>query len=135
MAEEQLKLSDRLAQKRTVLAAERTILAAERSLMAWIRTGLSMISFGFTIYKFLQYVKEDLAEVTIRTYGPRNIGLFLIGLGTACLLLGLLEYRDIISQLKSYGAQMRKFPVVLASLIGIMGLFLFLTIILNREVF
>jgi len=135
MAQDEMNLSDRLAQKRTVLAAERTILAAERSLMAWIRTGLSMISFGFTIYKFLQYVREDMGKVTIRTYGPRNIGLFLIGLGTACLVLGLLEYRDIISQLKSYGAQMRKFPVVLATLIGVMGLFLFVTILMNREVF
>ncbi len=134
MVEDELKLSDRLAQKRTVLAAERTILAAERSLMAWIRTGLSMISFGFTIYKFLQYMKEDIGRIAIRTYGPRNMGLFLIGLGTACLVLGLLEYRDIISQLRTYGAQIRKFPVVVASLIGIMGLFLFLTIILNKEV-
>jgi putative membrane protein len=40
---EELKLSDRLAIERTMLAADRTILT-------WVRTSLSLIGFGFTIY-------------------------------------------------------------------------------------
>ncbi|HTS09353.1 MAG TPA: DUF202 domain-containing protein, partial [Candidatus Eisenbacteria bacterium] len=52
------------------LAEERTLMGAERTLMAWIRTGLSMLSFGFTIYKFLLYVRESLSANVLRAEGP-----------------------------------------------------------------
>ena len=44
----------------TELAFERTMLAHERTLMAWIRTAISMISFGFTIYKFLAGITNQM---------------------------------------------------------------------------
>ena len=50
-----------LAEERTDLALKRTSTAGERTLMAWIRTALSMIGFGFSIYKFFQYLPEDIA--------------------------------------------------------------------------
>jgi uncharacterized membrane protein YidH (DUF202 family) len=75
-----------LAEKRTELAEQRTSMAAERSLMAWIRTSLSMIGFGFSIYKFFQYLPEELASGNIRRpQAPRNLGLTLIALGTLAL--------------------------------------------------
>jgi len=43
----------------TKLAIERTRLAHERTLMAWVRTATSLISFGFTVYKFVQYLRES----------------------------------------------------------------------------
>src|ERR1700679_1367281 len=55
-----------LAEKRTDLAMQRTSMAAERSLMAWVRTSLSMIGFGFSIYKFFQYLPEELATGNIK---------------------------------------------------------------------
>jgi len=49
-----------LAEERTDLALRRSLMAGERTLMAWIRTALSMIGFGFSIYKFFQYLPEEL---------------------------------------------------------------------------
>jgi putative membrane protein len=75
-----------LAEERTDLANVRTIIAAERTLMAWIRTALSMIGFGFTMYKFFQYLPEEIASGKIqRPHAPRNLGLTLISLGTLAL--------------------------------------------------
>ena len=48
---EDLKLSDKLAVERTVLAADRTMLAG-------VRTSLSFIGFGFTIFNVLRYLQE-----------------------------------------------------------------------------
>jgi len=63
-----------LAEERTDLAFQRTLIAAERTLMAWIRTALSMIGFGFSIYKFFQYMPEELAAGNIqRPQAPRNL--------------------------------------------------------------
>lgn len=75
-----------LAEKRTDLAIQRTHMAADRSLMAWVRTALSMIGFGFSIYKFFQYLPEEIAAGNIqRPNAPRNLGLTLIALGTLAL--------------------------------------------------
>jgi uncharacterized membrane protein YidH (DUF202 family) len=76
----------------TELARIRTALAADRTLMAWIRTSLSMLSFGFTIYKVLHTLSQARTIHLARSDGPRNIGLFLAGLGTASLVIGLIEY-------------------------------------------
>ncbi|HEX4772378.1 MAG TPA: DUF202 domain-containing protein [Bryobacteraceae bacterium] len=75
-----------LAEERTDLAVQRTVLGAERTLMAWIRTANSMIGFGFTIYKFFQYMPEQIASGNVRRpQAPRNLGLTLIALGTLAL--------------------------------------------------
>ena len=89
MEEQGKKLGDMLAEKRTDLAAFRTILAADRSLMAWLRTGLSLIGFGFTIYKFLEYLAAQGTQITFREAGPRDIGLFLLVLGTGSLIFAI----------------------------------------------
>jgi putative membrane protein len=70
-----------LATESTALAPTNTSLAVERTLMAWMRTGLSMLSFGFTIYKFLRYVRESLSASVLRAKGPRRFGIVLIGPG------------------------------------------------------
>ena len=78
----------------TDLAVTRTVMAADRSLMAWIRTGLSLISFGFTIYKFLEYSKEQFVGSGVISHSassPKIVGLFLIGLGIISLLMGIIE--------------------------------------------
>ena len=74
------------------LGVIRTALAAERTLMSWVRTSLAMISFGFTIYKFLKGLHDAGAIQLRRPEGPRNIGLFLVALGTGSLLGGLIEH-------------------------------------------
>ena len=88
-----------LAGERTDLAVDRTVLASERTLMAWIRTALSMIGFGFSIFKFFQYLPEDLAAGTIRRpQAPRNLGLTLIALGTLSLSVAAWQHRDFLKR-------------------------------------
>lgn len=89
-----------LAEQRTDLAVERTVIAAERTLMAWIRTALSMIGFGFTLYKFFQYMPEEVAAGTIRRpNAPRNLGLTLIALGTVTLIAAAWQHRTFLNQI------------------------------------
>lgn len=89
-----------LAEQRTDLALERTVIAAERTLMAWIRTALSMIGFGFSIYKFFQYLPEEIATGNIRRpQAPRNLGMSLIALGTLSLMAAVWQHRHFLKEI------------------------------------
>jgi putative membrane protein len=89
-----------LAEERTDLALHRTIIAAERTLMAWVRTALSMIGFGFTIYKFFQYLPQEIAAGSIaRPQAPRNLGLTLITLGTLALVAAAWQHRSFLNEI------------------------------------
>ena len=81
------RTSTEMAQIRTDLAEDRTLMAADRTLMAWIRTALSMYSFGFTIYKLLEGF-QVAGHALRHGHTPRNIGLFLVGMGTFAMDLG-----------------------------------------------
>jgi len=116
-------------EQNTKLAAKRTIMSAERSLMAWIRTGLSMLGFGFTLFKFLQYLQEKGVPLTLTPEGPRRIGLFLIGLGVVSLTIASIEYWETVKFLsKEFNVRKRIFPLIISSLIGLLGLLLFISI-------
>ena len=122
--------NNELAIQRTDLAAERTAMAADRSLMAWIRTALSMIGFGFTIYKFLEGLKADVPTLVMKASRPRNIGLFLIGLGTISLALAIIQYIHtfrIIKKTQEYS--ILRYPVIVAAILSLLGAFLFGSII------
>ena len=135
MKEQDMSLSNELSQKRTNLSVERTAMSADRSLNSWVRTALSMISFGFTIYKFLQYLLDEIATTTIRHQSPRNLGLFLIGLGIVSIIFGSIQYLITMNSIREqYGYKHGKFPLILAALIGLLGLFLFITIALRVPV-
>ena len=89
-----------LAEERTDLALQRTMIAAERTLMAWIRTALSMIGFGFSIYKFFQYLPEEIATGNIqRPQAPRNLGMSLIALGTLALCAAAWQHRNFLNEI------------------------------------
>jgi putative membrane protein len=91
-----------LVEARTDLALQRTLFAAERTLMAWIRTAISMIGFGFSIYKFFEYLPEEIAAGNIqRPRAPRNLGLTLVALGTLALAAAALQHWKF---LKAIGA-------------------------------
>lgn len=82
-----------LSRQRTDLAVARTTMAADRTLMAWTRTSLSMITFGFTVYKFMQYLREEGKASLIRTErGAQNFGLTLIAVGILALLIACVQY-------------------------------------------
>src|ERR1700749_4703244 len=105
-----------LAEERTDLARERPIAAAERTLMAWIRTALSMIGFGFSIYKFFQYLPEEIATGNIqRPQAPRNLGLSLIALGTLALVAAAWQHRNFLNKIgKSQPRHVLSIPFVVA---------------------
>ena len=72
---QELKLADKLAIERTVMAADRTMLAG-------VRTSMALIGFGFTIFNILKYVQEHSPiKVIMRPQTPRNIGGFLLVVG------------------------------------------------------
>ena len=125
------KSTNVLAQDRTDLAVSRTMMAADRSLMAWIRTALSMISFGFTVYKILQGFQESGSALPAEKT-PRNIGLFLIGLGTASMVMGTIAYWQTFKELR----QIQHFSLwrpsfIIALIMSAFGLFLFVGIVVK----
>lgn len=130
MQQPELKFSDKLAQKRTDLAAERTRMAANRTLMAWVRTSISFIGFGFTIYKFLDSLKQQGILLTPRPEGPQNVGLLLLSLGVGSAILGIVEYWNSTQVLREdYRIKPHWFPLIIASILALVGLSLILSIL------
>lgn len=134
MAPAEPKTSNELAADRTDMALSRTLMAADRTLMAWIRTSLSMLGFGFTIYKFLLYVKESLSEHVMKAQGPRRFGIVLIGLGAISMLFGLIEHYGVYKQLGK-GRSQQNFAFVVGIIVLLLGLVLLINILIHREVF
>ena len=99
MSADPQRSSNELAQDRTDLAVLRTVMAAERTLMSWLRSALSMVGFGFTIYKMLDALQAKVG-VFANANRPRNVGLFLLALGTVAMLSGLIEYYATIRRLQ-----------------------------------
>jgi len=140
----QAKTANEMAEERTDLAVQRTIMAANRTMMAWVRTGTSLISFGFTIHKVLQTATAAAAATTsklslLHEQGPRRLGLMLIFLGIASIILGTYEYFKTVKHLNEMSGRAYKvkgdFSLVVGALMGLLGLFLFITILTNTEVF
>jgi putative membrane protein len=115
-------------------------MAADRTLMAWVRTGLSLIGFGFTIYKFLQAATENASAqiVLMHVQGPRRLGLLLIALGTLSVAIGAVEHFLTVKRLNELFFVKHKpftFSFFVGMVVGLLGLFLFITILVNKEVF
>jgi len=121
--------ADELAEDRTDMAATRTLMAGDRTLMGWVRTSLSLSSFGFTIYKVLQGFAE--AGTTLpHGQTPRDVGLFLTGLGTLAMVMGTVEYAQSLRELRRYMDIRIARPVfIMAMLISAFGLLLFFSIV------
>lgn len=120
-----------LATQRTDLAFKRTVMAAERTLMAWVRTGLSVTSFGFTIYKILQGI-ADRGVALNNPELPRQVGLFLTGMGTVCMVMGITEYLGTMRSLREeQPVRFIRSALVMALGVGALSLFLFFGIFLR----
>ena len=125
------------AKDSTDMAVERTMMAADRSLMAWVRTGLSLISFGFTIYKFLEYQREQLLATGKTLAGfssPKVIGLLMIGIGILSLILGTVENVVTIRGLRMrYDIKRPRYSLFISGIITILGTVLFIGIIFKLK--
>ena len=125
MSDTELKTSD-------ILALDRTRMAAERTLMAWVRTALSMISFGFTIYKFLQVLQEQSKLPVLRPQTPRDVGLTLIGIGTFAVIIASVQHWKYVKKLRpDQPYRPWDLGLVVAALIGLLGLAMIVSIILK----
>jgi putative membrane protein len=114
-----------LARLNTDLAIERTLMAADRSLMAWVRTALSMISFGFTIYKVLEAMQQQ-GGMAAASQSPRNMGLFLTGLGTMAMVMGTIEYwLRLKAMQRDKSLRLMQPSFVMALIMSATGLFIF----------
>jgi putative membrane protein len=126
-----------LAEERTDLALRRSLMAGERTLMAWIRTALSMIGFGFSIYKFFQYLPEEIAAGKIqRPYAPRNLGLSLIALGTLALAAAAYQHRNFLKEMRVHQTRHEwSISLVVAVFVILIGLVTFYGVLLRRGPF
>jgi putative membrane protein len=126
-----------LAEERTELARERTIVASERTLMAWIRTAISMIGFGFSIYKFFQYLPEEIASGNIRRpQAPRNLGMTLIALGTLGLAAAAWQHRTFLNRIgASHGRHVWSISFVVAMAVILIGAITFYGVLLRHGPF
>lgn len=86
----------------SVLALVRTSYSSERSLMAWIRTSVSLYTFGFTISKFLDYLKMRGTTVEFSA-GLHRLGFVLICLGIIALVPAGIEHLKRIRTMKRLG--------------------------------
>jgi len=116
-----------------VLATERTRMAADRTLMGWTRTALSMIGFGFTIFKFLESIQsKEVGSQIVSPHSPRAAGLTLIGIGVFALVIACLQHWRYVRKLRSdQPYRPWDLGLVVAGLIGLLGLAMFVSIILK----
>jgi putative membrane protein len=125
-----------LAEERTDLALRRTVAAGERTLMAWIRTALSMIGFGFSIYKFFQYLPEEIAAGNVRRpQAPRNLGLSLIALGTLALVAAAWQHANFLKEIGAAQRLQRSISFVVAIFVILIGVITFYGVLLRRGPF
>jgi len=120
--------SGELAEDRTDMAVSRTLMAADRTLMAWVRTSLSLSSFGFTIYKVLQGLAKSGFDMP-RTGTPKLVGLFLTGMGTLAIVMGIVEYAHAIRELRAFkDIKVWSAVFVMALLMAVLGITLFVNV-------
>jgi len=112
----------------------RVFFAAERTLLAWIRTGLTIMGFGFVVARFglfLTLLSEQRALPTAPPASPSQfssgIGIALVLLGAVSMILAAIQHRGFVATLPADDIpriRQRSFPVILALLLGSLGLLL-----------
>ena len=122
---QELKLADKLAIERTVMAADRTMLAG-------VRTSMAFIGFGFTIFNILTYVQEHSPiKVIMRPQTPRNIGGFLLVVGIVPLLVMIMQYSRTLKRMGRKESVISNPNFQMAVAILLLGTILLVTLIGN----
>ena len=119
---EDLKLSDKLAVQRTVMAADRTMLAG-------VRTSLSFIGFGFTIFNVLRYVHEHSTVKVMRPETPRNVALFMLAAGTVPLLVMIIQYYRTLQRMGKKESVFKNPNFQMGCVIFLLGVILLVTLV------
>ena len=121
---QELKLADRLAVQRTVLAADRTMLAG-------VRTSLAFIGFGFTIFNILKYLQEHAPVPLMRAHTPRNIGLFMLAAGTIPLFFMIVQYARILKRMGKTDSVFSNPNFQMAGVVFLLGIVILVSLIGN----
>jgi putative membrane protein len=122
---QELKLADKLALERTIMAADRTMLAG-------VRTSMALIGFGFTIFNILKYVQEHAPiKVIMRPQTPRNIGGFLLVVGIVPLFAMIVQYSRTLKRLGRKENLFSNPNFQMAAAILLLGTILLVTLIGN----
>jgi putative membrane protein len=122
---EELKLADKLAIERTVLAADRTMLAG-------VRTSMAFIGFGFTIFNILRYVQEHAPiKQSMRSHTPRNIALFMLVAGTIPLFVMIVQYSRTLKRMGKKESVVSNPNFQMAGVILLLGIILLISVIAN----
>ena len=121
---QELKLADRLAVQRTVLAADRTMLAG-------VRTSLSFVGFGFTIFTILRYLQEQASVRLMGPHTPRNIGLLMLAAGTIPLFFMIVQYARILKRMGKTEGVFSNPNFQMAGVVFLLGIVLLVTLIGN----
>ena len=112
----------------------RVFFAAERTLLAWIRTGLTIMGFGFVVARFglfltllaAQHVPSSIT-VASPSFFSSGIGIALVLLGAVSMIFAAIQHQRLVSTLPIADLppfHNRAFPVVLAFILGLLGLLL-----------
>ena len=121
---QELKLADKLAVERTVLAADRTMLAG-------VRTSMSFIGFGFTIFTILRYLQEHASMKLMRSNTPRNIGLSMLAAGTIPLFFMIVQYARTLKRMGKTESVFSNPNFQLAGVILLLGIILLVSLVGN----
>jgi putative membrane protein len=96
----------------------RVFFAAERTLLAWVRTGITVIALGFVVARFglfLRVLSGHLDSSTSPDSSPGTstiLGILLTLLGTAAIVMAVVQYRAFISTLPTEDLPARHRPSV-----------------------
>jgi uncharacterized membrane protein YidH (DUF202 family) len=96
-----------------------------------------MIGFGFSIYKFFQYLPEEIAKGNIaRPQAPRNLGMTLIALGTLGLMAAAWDHRTFLNRIgAAEGRHIWSISFVVALFVILIGLVTFYGVLLRHGPF
>ena len=74
----------------------------------------------------------------MKDQSPGHVGLFLIAIGTMSVILGSVEYFQTLKHLNKLSETHYKafnYSLIIGIAVGLLGLFLFITILTNTELF
>jgi len=121
---QELKLADKLA-------IERTILAADRTMLAGVRTSMAFIGFGFTIFNLLKYLQEHASLKLMRPHTPRNFGVCMLVAGTIPLLVMIIQYSRTLKRMGKKESVFSNPNFQMAGIILLLGTILLVSVIGN----